>query len=108
MIMQMVLLIQMGGNQHLIFLAPQLPGQLHANLMGQFRCSLTGGKGLIPMIGDDTVLLAEALLDCQHLIPCRCGQTVDAADQLSQYGDAFAVQRLRRFIRAGGVVNDIR
>ena len=108
MTMQVVFLIQMGGDQHLIFLAPQLPGQLYADLMGQFRCSLTGGKGLIPMIGDDTVLLAEALLDCQHLIPCRCGQTVDAADQLSQYGDAFAVQRLRRFIQAGGVVNDIR
>lgn len=108
MTMQMILLIQMGGNQHLIFLAPQLPDQLHTDLMGHLRCSLTGGKGLIPMIGDDTVLLAEALLDCQHLIPCRCGQTVDAADQLSQYGDAFAVQRLRRFIQAGGVVNDIR
>ena len=108
MTMQMVLLIQMGGNQHLIFLAPQLPGQLHADLMGQFRRSLTGGKGLIPMIGNDAVLLAEALLDRQHLIPCRCGQAVDAADQLAQYGDTFAVQRRRRFIRASGVVNDIR
>ena len=60
------------------------------------------------MIGDDTVLLAEALLDRQHLIPCRCGQTVDAADQLAQYGYAFAVQRRRCFLRTGGVVDDIR
>ena len=108
MIMQMVLLIQMGGNQHLIFLAPQLSGQLHADLMGQFRCSLTGGKGLIPMIGNDAVLLAETFFGRQHLIPCRCGQAVDAADQLAQYGDTFTVQCLRRFIRTGGVVNDIR
>ena len=104
----MVLLIQMGGDQHLIFFAPQLPGQLHADLMGQLRRGLTGSKGLIPMIGNDAVLLAEALLDRQHLIPCRCRQTVDTADQLAQYGDAFAVQRRRCFIRTGGVVNDIR
>ena len=108
MTMQVVFLIQMGGDQHLTFLAPQLPGQLYADLMGQFRRSLTGGKGLIPMIGDNAVLLAEALLDRQHLVPCRCGQAVDAADQLAQYGDTFTVQRFRRFIRAGGVVNDIR
>ena len=31
MTMQMVFLIQMGGDQHLIFLAPQLPGQLYAD-----------------------------------------------------------------------------
>lgn len=74
MTMQMILLIQMGGNQHLIFLAPQLPDQLHTDLMGHLRCSLTGGKGLIPMIGDDTVLLAEALLDCQHLTRAVAGR----------------------------------
>lgn len=54
-------LIQMGRHQYLIPFAPKPLRQLHADLMRQLRRGLAGREGLIPMVGDYTVLLAETL-----------------------------------------------
>lgn len=64
MIVQVIGLIQMGSNHHLIFFTPQFFGQLQPDLMGGLWVGLSGGKALIAVIGHRAVLLPEPLFDC--------------------------------------------
>ena len=73
----MILLVQMGGNHHLVPVTPQPLGQLHTDPMGNFRSSFTRGKGLIPMVGNSAILFAEPLFDCHHFHPGCCRVAVD-------------------------------
>ena len=108
MIVQMVFLIQMGRHQHLIPFAPKPLRQLHADLMRQLRRGLAGREGLIPMVGDHTVLLAETLFYCQHLVPCRGRQAVDAADKLPYHHCTLIVRYDRCFLRTDSIIHYIR
>ena len=83
-VVQMIRFIQMGGHDHLIPVAPELPGQLQADLMSNLRRGLAGSKGLIAMIGHRAVLLSKAALDRQHFLSGRTRVTVDAGDKLAQ------------------------
>ena len=76
MIVQVIGLIQMGGNHYLIFFTPQLLGQLQPDLMGSLRVSFSGGKALITVIGHRAVLLAEPLFDSDHLVAGSRGATI--------------------------------
>ena len=65
-------------------------------------------EGLIPMVGDHTVLLAETLFYCQHLVPCRGGQAVDAADKLPYHHCTLVVRCDRCFLRTDSIIDHIR
>ena len=106
MIVQMVGLIQMRGNDHLILFAPELFSQLHANLMRQLRSSFTGSKGLITVVSYGAILFAELPLHCQHFFTSGSGMTVDARNKLLHDISRF-VCRLS-FLIIYRIVNDIR
>ena len=85
----MVFPVQMGSNQHLIPVSPQLPGQLHADFMSQLRGALPRGKTLVAVIGDDAFLLSKALLHRLHLLAGGGRGTVDAGDKLFHWHSFF-------------------
>ena len=106
MTVQMVFLIQMGSDQHLIFLAPKLPCQPDRDFMGNLRSGFTGSKALIAVIGHRAVLLAEAFLYRQHFFPCSGGQTVDAGDKVLQEYSILILQP--RLFLIGGIRDHVR
>ena len=70
--------IQVGADDHLIAVAKQAPGKLHADGMGLLRRHLAGGKGLDEVIPHHAAQLAEPLLRRLHL--CKGGLTTFAID----------------------------
>ena len=80
-VVQMVFSVQMRGYQHLIFFTPQLFCQPQPNLVRYFRRSLSGGKGLIPMVGYHAALLAEPLFDRNHFVAGCHGGAVYAGNK---------------------------
>ena len=65
--------------------------------MRQFRRGLAGGKGLIAVIGNRAVLLAEPLFYCQHFITGGGGRTVNARHEAVERCAVLAVRFLRFF-----------
>ena len=51
--------------------------QFNANLVGHLRGSFTEGEGLIAVVGNGSVLLAEAFFDRYHFFPRCAGIAVD-------------------------------
>ena len=96
-VVMQVLPVQMGGDQHLIVLAPQLPRQLQAELMALPGRHLAGKKALIGVIGRIAALLAELLFDRDHLLIGTLRVAVDA-------GDKAHVLVADSFLLAAGVV----
>lgn len=60
-IMQMVF-IQMGGDDDLESVAPQLLGGLHTDSVAQLRCDLAWFEALISMPSDVAIVLSKLLL----------------------------------------------
>ena len=77
MIMQMVCLIQMGGDYHLISFAPQASCQLNTNLVSDFWGGFSRSKGLVAVVGYGSVLLAKTLFHRHHFFPRCAGVAVD-------------------------------
>ena len=84
MIVQMVFVIEVGGDKHLVAISPKALRQLHADLMGNLRGGLAGGKGLIPVVGHGAALFAIAPFDRHHLLAGCAGETVDAGHKALQ------------------------
>ena len=101
-IVQMIFFVEVGGDDHLIAVAPKPRRQLYADLMCQFRRGLAGGKGLIAVIGHRAVLLAEPLFHRQHFITGGGRRAVDARHKTVK---RCAV--LVRFLRIDGVADHI-
>ena len=78
----MVSPVQMRCHQHLIPVSPKLPGQLHADFVGQLRGALSRGETLVAVVNDDAFLLPKALFYRLHLLAGGGWCTVDACDQL--------------------------
>ena len=71
----------MGSNQHLVFFTPQLFCQGKADLMGQLRRSLAGGKGLIAVVSYRAFLLAKPLFHGDHLVAGGGGAAIHPGDK---------------------------
>ena len=78
MIVQMVFVIEVGDDKHLVAISPKALRQLDADLMGNFRGGLAGSKGLIPVVGHGAILLAKMPFDRHHLLAGGAGEAVDA------------------------------
>ena len=85
MIMQMVCLIQMGGDYHLISFAPQASCQLNPNLMLDFGSSFTGSKGLVAVVGYGSILFTEAFFHSHHFRTGGSRMTVDTGNKAFQH-----------------------
>ena len=105
-IVQMIFFVKVGGDDHLIAVAPELGRQFHTDLMCQFGCGLAGGKGLIAVIGYRAVLLTEPLFYCQHFITGGGGRAVDARHKAVEQC-AVLTARFLRFLRIDGVADHI-
>ena len=105
-IVQMIFFIKVGGDDHLIAVAPKPSRQLYADLMRQFWRGLAGSKGLITVIGHRAVLLAEPFLHRQHLVTGGGGRAVDARHKAVERCTVLAV-RFLCFLRIDGVANHI-
>ena len=89
----------MGGNQHLVFLAPQCLCQLQPDLVGHFRGGLAGGKALVAVVGYGAFLLAEPLFDGDHLISGGGGAAIHPGHKPLHDGHILIVHRnLSRFL----------
>ena len=55
--------------------------QLDPDLMGKLRGSLSGGEGLVAVVGNDTILFPVKLLDLLHLHFCGTGIAVDTGNE---------------------------
>ena len=77
-VMQMIGVIQMRSNDHLIAVSPKPLRQLHADFVGDLRRSLARREALIPVIGHGAILFAVLLLYSQHFLAGSAGKAVDA------------------------------
>ena len=102
----MIFFVKVGGDDHLIAVAPEPGRQLYADLMRQFRRGLAGGKGLITMVGHRAVLLAEPLFHRQHFVTGSGGRTVDARHKAMEWCAVLTV-RFLCFLRIDGVTDHI-
>ena len=107
MVVQMIFLVQMGSHQHLVFFTPQLFCQGKADLMGQLRRGLAGGKALIAVVGHSPVLLSETLFYRYHLIAGRRGAAIHPGNKLPHDRFAFAFHRLACFLLLDGILDHI-
>ena len=105
-IVQMIFFVKVGGDDHLIAVAPKPGRQFHADLMRQFGRGLAGGKGLIAVIGHRAVLLAEPLFHRQHFITGSGGRTVDTRHEAMERCTVLAA-RFLRFLRIYGIADHI-
>lgn len=105
--MQMVGTIQMSCNKHLIPVSPKLPRQLDPNLMGNLRGGLSGGEGLVAVVGNDTILFPVEFLDLLHLHFGGTGIAVDTGHK--PLNDFLTVPHLglAGLVLLDGIVNDI-
>ena len=71
----------MGSYQHLVFFTPQLFCQGKADLMGQLRRGLAGGKGLIAVVSNSPVLLSKPLFYRHHLVAGSRGAAIHPGDK---------------------------
>ena len=109
MIVQVIGLVQMGGNHYLIFFTPQLFGQLQPDLMGSLWVSFSGGKALIAVIGYRAVLLAEPLFDSDHLVAGSRGAAIHPGHKPLHDGGSFVIGcDFFRLLLLDGVFDDIR
>ena len=98
----------MGGNQHLVFLAPQCLCQLQPDLVGHFRGGLAGGKALVAVVGYGAFLLAEPLFDGNHLIAGGGGAAIHPGHKPLHDGHILIVHRnLSRFLLLDGIFDYI-
>ena len=102
----MIFFVKVGSDDHLIAVAPKSLRQLYADLMCQFRRGLTGGKGLIAVIGHRAVLLTEPLFHRQHFVTGSGGRAVDARHKAVERCTVLAA-RFLRFLRIDGVADHI-
>ena len=70
--------IAVGGDHHLEAVAPQPPGQLHADLVGQFGIHFSGLEALIAVVAEPAVLLVPHALRQQELLRGGLHGAVDA------------------------------
>ena len=105
-IVQMIFFVKVGGDDHLIAVAPKPGRQLYADLMRQLRRGLSGGKGLIAVIGHRAVLLAEPFLHRQHFVTGGGGRAVDARHEAVERCVVLTACFLR-FFRIDGVADHI-
>ena len=109
MVVQVMGLVQMGSYQHLVFFAPQLFRQGKADLMGQLRRGLAGGKGLIAMVGYRAFLLAKPLFHGNHLVAGGGGAAIHPGDKPLHNRRAFFTGRNpARFFLPDSILDDIR
>ena len=107
MIVQMVFVIEVGGDKHLVAISPKALRQLHADLMDNLRGGLAGGKGLITVVGHGAIFFAKATFDRHHLLAGCAGETVDAGHKALQ--DFRIVTRLLLgLVAVHGVFDHIR
>ena len=108
MVVQMIFSVQMGSHQHLVFFTPQLFCQGKADLMGQLRRDLAGGKALIAVVGHSPVLLSKPLFYRYHPIAGSRGAAIHPGNKLPQDRFAFAFHRLACFVPLNGILDYIR
>ena len=102
----MIFFVKVGGDDHLIAVAPEPGRQFHADLMGQFGRGLAGSEGLITVVGHCAVLLAEPLFHRQHFITGGGGRAVDARHEAVERCAVLAV-RFLCFLGIDGVADHI-
>ena len=83
-VVQVVFMVKVRGDKHLIPISPKALRQLDADLMRDFRGGFSGGKGLIPMIGHGAVLFTIAPFGRHHLLAGGAGKAVDAGHKALQ------------------------
>ena len=71
----------MGGDQHLVFIAPHPLCQFYPKLVAQLRGDLTGFETLVGVVGHVTACLAKPLLDHLHFLKSGIPVTVHAGDK---------------------------
>ena len=102
----MIFFVKVGGDDHLIAVAPKPGRQLYADLMRQFGRGLAGSKGLVAVIGHRAVLLAEPLFYRQHFITGGGGRAVDARHKAVERCAVLAACFLR-FFRIDSIADHI-
>ena len=122
-IVQMVFFVKVGGDDHLIAVAPEPGRQLYADFMCQFRRGLAGGKGLIAVIAGSAALIMHQPLCLHELLRRRfLAVEIEAGNIGSFLGfhfiggifhHTFDFMKLResflvmRFLRIAGVIDDL-
>ena len=108
-VVQVMGFVQMGGHQHLVFFTPQFFRQGKADLMGQLRRSLAGGKALIAVVGHSPVLLSKPLFHRHHLVAGSRGAAIHPGDKPLHDRRAFFIGRNpARFLLPGSVLDHVR
>ena len=92
--------IEVGGDQHLVFIAPHPLCQLHAESMAKLRGDLTGLKALVGVVGHVTARLTEPLFGRLHFLESGAPVAVHAGDE---HGPFLAFNGL--FLVSGVVEN---
>ena len=105
-IVQMIFFVKVGGDDHLIAVAPEPGRQLYADLVRQFGRDLAGGKGLIAVIGHRAALFAEPLFHRQHFVTGGGGRAVDARHEAVERCAVLAAHFLR-FLGIDGIADHI-
>ena len=99
----------MGSYQHLVFFTPQLFCQGKADLMGQLRRGLAGGKGLIAVVSYRAFLLAKPLFHGDHLVAGSRGAAIHPGDKPLHDRCAFFIGRNpARFLLPDSVLDHVR
>ena len=92
--MQVIFFVKVGRHNHLIAVAPQTGGELHPDFVRHFRGRLTGGKGLIPVVGNRPVFFAEPLFYGKHFITGGRGRAVDTRHKTVNHGAVLVIRFL--------------
>ena len=103
----MVGTVQVGSYKHLIPISPQLLCQLDSNFMGNFWGGFAGRKGLVAVIGNDTILFPVEFLDFLHLHFCGIGMAVDTGHKSLNHFLSVPHLGLTGFALLNGVVDDV-
>ena len=93
--------VEVGGDQHLVAVAPHAPGQFHAQLMTELRADLTGLEALVSVVGHVPIGLAEARLHGLHLPEGAAGGAVDAGDVQGLLFALFGLLGIGRVVEYG-------